>query len=293
LPIVGTIHGWQLTFFFIGVPGLVVALMMATVREPARKGLLLSTSTHVPFSAVMRRLWRQRAGYGALMLGVAVFVMVVYAFNLWGPAYFMRVFGYSAARAGWIFGLVMLVAGTAGLLVAGSIADAWRRRGRTDAYVRTILSSIVLMMPFAASLAFVEDDRVAIPMIFFAVFFSAFQGGLTGGALQLMTPNQLRGRVSAVYFMIANLIGLGLGPTVVAACTDYVFADDRAIGKSMALVAVVFCPLGAVILATGLRRIRQMLEEASTWHQDQSRETALNRVDRSTQERSETFPGPT
>ena len=61
--------------------------------------------------------------------------------------------------------------------------------------------------------------------------------------------------------MIANLLGLGLGPTVVAACTDYVFRDDGAIGKSLALAAAVLCPLGGFILWSGLGSIRRVLEE--------------------------------
>jgi MFS family permease len=260
LPIVGEVHGWQLTFFIVGIPGLVIALLMLTVREPLRRGVA-PDATHLPFRAVLAYVWRRRAGYGTLTLGVAVFVMVVYAFNIWGPTYFIRVFDYSPARAGWTFGTIMLVAGTGGLLVAGWWADTWRRRGRADAYVRTILVSIALMAPFAIALGFIDDPRVAVPVIFMAVFFSAFQGGLTGGALQLMTPNRMRGQVSATYFMVANLLGLGLGPTVVAACTDYVFGDDGAIGKSLALTAAVLCPLGAAILWSGLKSIRRVLDE--------------------------------
>ena len=260
LPIVGEVHGWQLTFFIVGLPGIVIALMMMTVKEPARRGVS-PDSPALPFRAVLAYVWQRRAAYSALAFGVAVFVMVVYAFNIWGPTYFIRVFDYSPARAGWTFGVVMLVAGTGGLLVAGAWADAWRRRGRVDAYVRTILASIVLMTPFAIALAFVDDPRIAVPVIFMAVFFSAFQGGLTGGALQLMTPNRMRGQVSATYFMTANLLGLGLGPTVVATCTDYVFRDDGAIGKSLALAAAVLCPLGGFILWSGLGSIRRVLEE--------------------------------
>ena len=265
VPVIGAVHGWQLTFFIVGLPGLVVALLMTTVREPVRKGLLPTAQSEVPVKEVIRYVWRRRAGYGALMVGVSVFVMVVYAFNLWGPTYFIRVFDLSIAEAGWTFGSIMLIAGTAGLLVAGFIADAWRRRGRIDAYPRTILISMALMAPFAVGLAFVESLSVAIPTIFMAVFFSAFQGGLTGGALQLMTPNQMRGQVSALYFVLANLVGLGLGPTVVAGITDYVFADDRAIGKSLSLTAAVLCPLGGIILWSGLPRIRRLLDDTESW----------------------------
>ena len=96
-----------------------------------------------------------------------------------------------------------------------------------------------------------------------AGFFSAFQGGIAGGTLQLMTPNRMRGQVIAIYTLVANLIGLGLGPTVVAATTDYVFGYDEAIGQSIALSAAVMCPLGGLLLWRSLPAIRRQLEEQS------------------------------
>jgi len=268
LPLVGSVHGWQLTFLLVGLPGLAIALLMLTVREPPRRGVLTVAgggTPGIPLREVARFVWQRRGGYGAHMLGVSTFVMVVYAFNLWGPTYLIRVFGLTAGEAGWTFGLVMLVAGMAGLLVAGFIADAWMRRGQSDAYIRTILLSMALMAPFAIGLAFATELAWGVAMLFMAVFFSAFQGGISGGALQLMTPNQMRGQVMAIYLLFANLIGLGLGPTVVASITDYVFGDDRAIGKSLALTAALLCPLGAAILFLGLSRIRRMLGESVEW----------------------------
>jgi MFS family permease len=159
----------------------------------------------------------------------------------------------------------MIGAGTAGLLVAGWTADAWVARGRIDAYVRIILFTMFAIVPFAVSLAFVRDPALAIPLLALAVFFSGFQGGLAGGALQMMTPNQMRAQVMSAYLFTANLIGLGLGPTVVAATTDYVFADDAAIGKSLALTAIVVCPIAAAILAAGLPAIRRQLEAAQSF----------------------------
>ena len=135
------------------------------------------------------------------------------------------------------------------------------KRGTRDAYVRTILLSIVCITPCAVALGFIEDPALGILFIGLAVFFSAFQGGIAGGTLQLMTPNRMRGQVTAVYQLVANLIGLGLGPTVVAATTDYVFGYDEAIGKSIALSAAVLCPVGGLLLWRSLSAIRGQLEE--------------------------------
>jgi MFS family permease len=237
---------------------------MFTVREPARRGRLDAATTprDLPVATVAAYVWHRRRAYGAHIVGMSTFVMIVYALNLWGPTYLIRTFGYSVAGAGWAFGLVMIGAGTAGLLIAGTVADRWTARGQSDAYVRIILASMVAIVPFVVALGVVSNPAIAIPVLATAIFFSAFQGGLAGGVIQTMTPNEMRAQVMALYLFVANLVGLGLGPTVVAATTDYVFADDAAIGRSIALAGAVLCPLAALVLWSGLGAIRAEIEAA-------------------------------
>jgi MFS family permease len=260
VPVIGDMEGWQLTFFIVGVPGLLVSLlMMATVREPARKGEV--ASGEIPLRTVIDYLWARRRAYLGHILGLSIFIMVVYALNLWGPTYFIRTFGYSRPEAGWVFGLIMIGAGTAGLLIAGTLSDKLVAGGMQDAYVRMILVSMLALLPCAGALGFLTSDSLAIVFMSLAVFFSAFQGGLSAGTLQLMTPNRMRGQVTALYMLATNLIGLGLGPTIIALTTDYVFGYDAAIGKSIALCSLVVCPIGAFILWRSMPAIRQQLAE--------------------------------
>ncbi len=263
LPILGDVHGWQLTFFLVGLPGLLVALLMVTVREPVRKGLMHAGAggKALPISEVFGFFRSNARALASHVIGVALFIIPVYGLNIWGPTYLIRTFDYSRADAGWVFGIIMMVAGTLGLLIGGRLADRYFARGHHDAYSRVILGSIVCMMPFAVALGFARSPGVAITALGIATFFSAFQGGIAAGTLQLMTPNEMRGQAAAVYFLSSNLIGLGLGPTVVASFTDYVFRNDAAIGQSLALTAGIMCPLAALILLSGLKRVRLMIED--------------------------------
>ena len=44
LPIIGTLFPWQMTFIVVGLPGLLlVAIMLATTREPIRKNIKTAT----------------------------------------------------------------------------------------------------------------------------------------------------------------------------------------------------------------------------------------------------------
>lgn len=264
VPVAGELEAWQLTFLIVGLPGLAISLLMwLTVREPVRQGVAADESAGdsvVPLREVLRFVWAERAAYVSHIAGVSIFVMVVYALNLWGPSYFIRVFGYTPGEAGQTFGLIMLIAGSAGLLLAGTLADRLMSQGMHDAYIRVIIASIIGLTPAGLLLGIVDTPALGIIAMSAAVFFSAFQGGISGGALQLMTPNRLRGRVYSLYLLCASLIGLGIGPTVVALCTDLVFADDAAIGKSIALSTGVLCPVAALILWRALPAIRSRIE---------------------------------
>ena len=63
--------------------------------------------------------------------------------------------------------------------------------------------------------------------------------GASTSAVQELMPNEVRALASAIFLFIINVIGMGLGPSVVAVFTDYVFQDERAIRFSLtALFAI-------------------------------------------------------
>ena len=71
--------------------------------------------------------------------------------------------------------------------------------------------------------------------------------------MQEVTPNDMRGVVNGMYVVTTNVLGLALGPTLVAASTDYVFGDTLAVAKSLALVAVLVGPIAIYLLNQGRR----------------------------------------
>ncbi len=61
-------------------------------------------------------------------------------------------------------------------------------------------------------------------------FFCAMIGvGPANAAVQMITPNQMRGQIRAAYQFVFNVVGFGAGPFLVAVCTDYVFGYDGAL----------------------------------------------------------------
>lgn len=79
-----------------------------------------------------------------------------------------------------------------------------------------------------------------------------------------VTPNRLRGQVTSIYLLMINLIGLGLGPFLVALCTDYVFHDELKVGASLGIVGVLAALAGAACLWFAARPYRALLRIATS-----------------------------
>jgi hypothetical protein len=85
----------------------------------------------------------------------------------------------------------------------------------------------------------VDNPGVMLALLFFPAFFLASPMGASTSAVQEMMPNQVRALASAIFLFLINIIGLGLGPSMVAVFTDHVFHDESAIRYSMtALFAI-------------------------------------------------------
>ena len=263
LPVIGTPSGWQLTFLFVGLPGLLIALLVMMLREPERRdgvdAAMHLTANPVGSIGLFAFLHSNARVLAHHFGGLALLVIVVYGSTAWIPTFFIRVHGWTATEIGYAYGLIFVVFGTSGLLTGGYLADRWWRAGRTDAHLRVVICSVATMTPCFALLPFAPSAGAGIALLALATFTSSLHGGVAGAALQLITPNELRGQVTAVYFFIANLVGLGLGPTVVALLTDFVFRDPHALGGSIATVAGIAGPLSGLILVTGLKHYRRRI----------------------------------
>ncbi len=77
-------------------------------------------------------------------------------------------------------------------------------------------------------------------------------------------PNQMRGIITGVYFLLIGLISIGLGPYAVGLATDYLFKDKEAIGRCLALVSIVTGLPAGLLLIVGLKAFRDSLGRV-TW----------------------------
>jgi MFS family permease len=262
LPVIGTIRAWQLTFLLVGVPGLLLAIWVMTLREPARRhrpGAATKASVGDTGRYMLAR-WRP---YTALVLGFSVLGMVMNVFQIYGVQYFVRVLGVPLAEAGFRVGAAIAVFGTLGILAGGWLTDRWRAAGRVDATMRVGLTAAASLIPFAAFCTVLGELTLSTLFLVPIGFFTSFAFGAGATAVVILTPPPMRAQASAIYLLFVNLIGIGLAPFMTAALTQYVFDDDLAVGTSSAIVAGGAAVIATLLFTWGLPHFRAALTSPS------------------------------
>lgn len=264
LPLVGATRPWQVIFFFVGLPGVLCAMLMYTFAEPMRHERHGAAQVSLSEAAAyIRANTRTFLGHN---LGFALLAFSGYSATAWVPTIFVRVHGWSSTRAGLVYGSILAIAGTFGVLAGGRLADHWTAtRGWRDATIRVGIVAGLVWLPFGVLFPLVPNATHAVVLLTAACFAASAPFGVAPAAIQQIVPNAMRGQASALYLFVINLIGLGLGPTAVAATTDYVFRDDRAVNYSLAIVTVVANLLAAAILWWSLPAYRVSVERLKKW----------------------------
>jgi len=249
---------WQIVFFLIGLPGLLLAVLaLFAIREPARRHHVVAEGAgeRPSFGFVLAYMWKNRAIYAAPILGVSFSGMLSYGAALWMPAYLMRVQGYSPHDAGMFLGTSTVLLGIPGTILAGWLADRLVARGRGDGHLLVAIGYCVAIAICGALGPIMPIRWLSIGLIGALGFFTFTWTGVAGALLQIITPNRMRGQVSAMYLLLANIIGMGIGQTAVAMSTDHLFKHDDAVGQSLALVGIVAIALAVYFLNAGRKPI--------------------------------------
>ena len=224
LPVLGVVHNWQLVFMMVGIPGLVVAvLVMATVPEPERRGR--GRPHGYPLREVLASVVRQRALHLNLLSAMVLLAVMNNALAAWMPAFYERTYGWGPAIAGPLLGATSLSTAIIGLVSGAWLAERLGRRNE-DANVRVLFLAQLLSFPFVLAAPLMPSPWLALGC-------SGIGGALSGigspgfvSALQIATPNEMRGQINVFYATLVNVIGGSVGPTLTGLLTDHVASSE-------------------------------------------------------------------
>jgi MFS family permease len=259
-----------LFYFVISVVGLgvgptSVALLMLTVREPVRRGRLQAGEpvgwNLGPAGTQLRNHW---CTYGGLYVGMSVMTIMAYGIGAWIPEHFRRSYGWNIGQVSLWYGLILVIGGPVGAILGGWMADRFYRK-HDDGYLRAGLVGLALLLPGYCLFAVMPNPWLSLLFLVPATLGGAIPTTVATACLMQVTPNEMRAVVSALFYFVISVVGLGVGPTSVALLTDFYFHDEAMLRYSLTIVAVV-AGLAAVALLLWVRpHFRRSVVAAREW----------------------------
>lgn len=259
LPFLSRLSPWQFVFIVIGLPGLLIALLIAlTVREPARR-LVAGEAADAPgLRDALKYLSKNAGSLLPLFAGFSCIAVIGYSFMVWGPVHFMRLHQLTASQVGVLLGIGFGVGGTIGLLVGGAVADTLVRRGRIDAPILVSLVAVIVETPIFIGAYLSTNLTIAATLFCLGMSVASVVGGLQISMVQSLAPNRLRGIMAAVFGACVNMAGFGIAPTITAILAESMFGGEMGIGKALAVMTA-GAGLGAsVLILVGLNPGRKL-----------------------------------
>jgi MFS family permease len=281
--VIATVLDWRWAFIIVGLMGVALApLFKLTVKEPPRGRFDPpgSKTTPAPIREVLATLVR-KPSFWTLSIGAASSSMMGYGLFAWLPAFFVRSWGDSLGAAmawlpgwmvpdgagpvlfaGYFYGAIVLLGGIAGIWLGGQLGDRFAKRGK-GAYALVPAVAFVTTIPF-----FVVGMLSDSILVSFLVFLVPTALGLAWlgpvlAAFQGIVPPNMRATASAIFLLINNLIGIGLGDILLGALSDGLAAQfgEESLRYSI-LSGTVFYLIAAALLFASSRLIDRDWEGA-------------------------------
>jgi len=265
MPLLGEVFSWQMVLIIVGAPGLLVALAMWFLIEPARKGKQFESSKSVPFPEVWQFIKGRKRFFTLVFLAYLCLATQGWSLFSWLVEYFVRNHAWSRTDIGLSYGFIALIFGIGGSISGGLFAGWLIRQKKPDATLRVVLASTIVLLPFATLLTLVPNAYIALALLIPVTFCMAIPPGLIITTLQLISPNELRGQMVAFYLIAVNFLSYSFAPSLPAICSDFLFSSELALGKSISLLAVINYSVAIICLTLGLKHYRQALNKAEAW----------------------------
>ena len=227
----GQHFGWRNAFYIVAVPGMLLGIAAMFLRETPEK---LERSGRVTLKSYAGLL--KNRTYLLITFSMAIGTFTVGGLAAWMPSYFVREFGLSVARAGFLFGLVTVLAGVAGNLSGGWAADWLRKRTKRSYFIVGYLS-FFLSVPFGAAAILAGSLNTCLVLMFFAEYFIFTHSGPYHAAIVETVPVNMRSMAFALTIFIIHAFGDAVSPFLVGLVSD---AAGLSVAIFLAMLYLVF-----------------------------------------------------
>lgn len=236
-------HGtWRDGFLWAGAPGLLLALLLLTLREPARgeaDGLESGGTEGEPSAGKpqLRDVFRLLTipNYVLITLGYTAYTFALGAFPAWTAKFLHGTHGMEVHAADTDFGYILVGTGLVSTLVGGAIGTRWRRR-YPGAYSLVLTLSAVLAVPVAFAAFLVGSTTGAMLCLTAAMFFLFLPTGPLSTLTLESVPVELRGSAMAVSIFVIHILGDFWSPGIVGWLADHLAPATDPAGLRKALL---------------------------------------------------------
>ena len=265
LPLFGEMYSWQTVLVLVGLPGVLLALAMFSMREPRRLTAADEPEEGYSWEALWQfvvsrwdYLWRHFVAY--LCLSIQGF-----AFLTWLVEFFVRRHDWTRTEIGITYGVIAIVFGLLGSIGAGYLAGRMIGQGQGEAPMRLTFWGTLGLGPLAVAMPLLDNAWLAIALVVPITMFMSMPPGLSNAALQAIAPNRMRGQLIAVYLICVSFISYAIAPLIIGLMNDFVFKDENAIHLSLATLAAVNYSIAALCLGISLKPLRKHLVTTARW----------------------------
>jgi len=239
LPIIGVLAPWQFIFIIVGLPGVILAVIFALLREPTRiKEADDDAATALGLKDMLTYVFQRFGAFFGIIAMVGSMLVVVYSQG-WMAATFERTWGWSAERYVFVNAIIMLSLGPLTVNLAGWLSDRLYQKGHRDAPYLIMLTGMSILVPSAIAATLMPSPTLAFVFLAINLVGIALASAVGPTALLNITPSNIRAQVTALYYMIISLLGLMLGPLTVSLLSDHVFGNEN-LRFAVSAVPVIF-----------------------------------------------------
>ncbi|WP_270376177.1 spinster family MFS transporter [Marinicauda sp. Alg238-R41] len=244
---------WRAAFIIVGLAGIVLApLFRLTVREPARGQLdtvKMDLAAKKPsFFAVIGKLYTKPT-FWLLTFGASCSSMMGYGVFFWLPSFFARSFQLGIIETGWLFGGVLFVGGSLGIILGGVLGDLLGKKS-LSAYARVPAIAFLITCPLYITGVLAPNPLMSVILFLVPTALGLAWIGPTLSAFQHLVPPSMRTTASSVFLLFNNLLGIGVGIYVLGELSTLLtpHLGDEALRWSIIIGSTLYLIAGGLFL---------------------------------------------
>jgi MFS family permease len=218
--------GWRMAFFVAGIPGLALAALTLTLRDPPR-GIqdgnaparhIKSKGARADLIATYARL-AHNSPYVLTVLGYAAYTFAVGGLGFWMPAFLERVRGIPRAEATVSFGAIVVVTGFIGTFVGGWLGDYFSKFSR-QGFLWVSAIATLIAAPFTWVALTPASPQLYLTCMVIAQLFLFVSTGPVNAAIVNLTSPVERASAIAVSIFAIHILGDVVSPPLIGVLSD-------------------------------------------------------------------------